>query len=790
MGGNLRQIFQHCIHDIEKLLMLAQIVGIVEIYHLEVIFSSAKVVCLQKNPQEGILSGALLNILQTVQKMISELSNTHQVKSSYELQVTQKDLSQSEIRLHDGGNKCVELHEPKQVKIIPQSQGSDCMPHINQAENCQDQIEACLSPQHPTTKETEAANVLMNLSGKAADRISHGRLESGIHSKVLPECDGKSTVFLVPTSASPCSKLELNLKREHMVTCDEVPQINEKDLLPLATQVLCQFCSKQCEDLVELHEHVLAMHNIPDNEPTLMQSSKRFKNSCDELEVQGVLCPLSNSEIKKDILSHRSDSVKTVVFSKLDVDQHGSVPKHTINIKQLPEEKVMEKSEKYQNVSPFVSSNIFQDNDELLLHHSEIKHKNSVDSHEMVKTFQVIMPPKGVGQSNELEPFLPEQQQIQTVMSSCEKENLTQHKQRDRVGINLPKANTSKSTPPANDVLAIAVEPLQIKSIETKVTIFVCLKCSCSYTHSQEFKKHICSAEKPFIKTCLDGSVILVDSQSTGEDDHQLSDYNVWYFPEFLVRQKSECAKQTYQNLEIVHCGSGRKLQLFTSYQPSYLGDQFISFRCPTCEIDYDSLNRFLEHLTTGPCMFRCPECSLVYKNQDKLQNHRTSMHPNIEDRTCPNCHMVFEKRHQRNRHLKTKCSKNHTCGVCGRVLKNEYNLRVHMQSHKEREHVCKECGDAFYRRTILLRHMMRHSGTRPHACTLCSAKFFTRQHLNIHLDRHNNFKRYQCSDCSKAYFSKYDRDSHYLKIHNKGSAGQKLQKVKEDESVNKLHLE
>ncbi|XP_066942594.1 zinc finger protein 41-like isoform X2 [Macrobrachium rosenbergii] len=760
-------------------LYYAQIVGIVEIYQLEVIFSSSKVVFPQKTPQDGILCGALLNIVQSVQRMIGEISNTYQEKPLCEFQASEKGSSQSKTRLCDEGNECAEFHEsPHQVKDFIQSQQeSDCMSsHLNQVEHCGGQSGDCLSPQHPTTKETEAANVLMNLSGKA-DRIIHGRLETSIHSKVLSELDHKSTVFLLPTSGSPTSKLDLNIKREHSIVCDEVPQINEKDLLPLATQVLCQFCSKQCEDLVELHEHVLALHNVPDGELPLMSSTKRLKNSCEEerLEVEGTLCPLTTSKTKKDVLIHNSgSSLKTVVFTK----------------NQLLDGRVMGESEKYKNASPLVSSCISQENNDLaLLHHSENKSKNSILSHDTVKTFQVIVPPRGVGKSYELESFLLEQQQIQTVTVKSEKENQNQQRHGDEVAVNLPMADTSKHTVVANDVLAIAVEPLQIKSIEAKVTIFVCLKCSWSYTHSHEFKNHKCSGDQPFIKTCVDGSVVLVDSPSAEEDHLQPSNYNIWYFPEFLIRQRSKRAKEGSQNLEIVHCGSGRKLQLFTSYQPSYLGDQFISFRCPICEKDYDSLDHFLEHLVTGPCMFRCPECSLVYKNQDKLQSHRTSMHPNIEDRTCPNCKMVFEKRHQRNKHLKTQCSENHTCGVCGRVLKNEYNLQVHMQSHKEREHVCKECGDAFYRRTILLRHMMRHSGTRPHACTLCSAKFFTRQHLNIHLDRHNNFKRYPCSECSKAYFSKYDRDSHYMKIHNKGSAGHKLP-VAKDESVNKPQVE
>lgn len=65
------------------------------------------------------------------------------------------------------------------------------------------------------------------------------------------------------------------------------------------------------------------------------------------------------------------------------------------------------------------------------------------------------------------------------------------------------------------------------------------------------------------------------------------------------------------------------------------------------------------------------------------MQYYFTNYPAPIQDRTCPNCHHVFEKRHQRNKHLKTKCSQRHECVVCSRLLKNEYSLRVHMQSHE-----------------------------------------------------------------------------------------------------------
>ena len=470
------------------------------------------------------------------------------------------------------------LHQSPRADTRSEAQRKDdCISSISQFDTSHDESRECLSPQHPTTKETEAANVLMNLSGKATDRISHGRVETGVHSKELSTFEGKAAVFSLTPANLSSTRIDFSVKREHLL-CDEVPQINEKDLLPLATQVLCQFCSKQCEDLVELHEHVLAMHNVPDAELPLMPSVKKQKSSSEENSEQESAVKNHSCEIQKEDSSSSAKPVKCVTSSKLHYDMPLS-PKKIVSKKLQFEEKITVSHETHPNVSFFGFSEVSQKNDPIL--YSEEKGESSAVSQEICKTTQVLVTPKDsiVFQGCENVCFPIEQQNANPVSAKRECEGKIQRKQRGKMESNGSKVDTSDDTPIVSDALAIAVEASQIKISEAKVTIFVCLKCSVCYTHSQEFKNHSCTADRPFISTCTDGSVVLFDSPSMDNDHLQLNNCNIWYFPEFLICQKVDHIKEEIQILEIVHCISGRKLLLSTSYQPSYLGEQFISFR-------------------------------------------------------------------------------------------------------------------------------------------------------------------------------------------------------------------
>ncbi|XP_037786036.1 zinc finger protein 37-like [Penaeus monodon] len=744
------QLFQHLVYEIKSLFIHAKTLGWIEKYEFEIGLQPRHRQA-PSNEHSVILQKILLNLQNTIQMMLAEQQRPLTSSFTSEVPSESKELTS----YHPSPPNEIMCYASERVYRSDKKAESELITASRQEP--EDKLTKCLPQQLPTTKEAEAANVLMNLSGKAADRVGHTRLESCtiLHQEVISSDATKPTLYMVPSGTS-----NSNVKREYPV-CDEVPQINEKDLLPLATQVLCQFCSQQCEDLVELHEHVLAMHNMCETEPPFMTSYKKLKNQSQDEDVESRppgegRRHRENKDKNYEQESHSLDELLIPVTSSGGILRHESEKRKFIEDKKA---KKKPRSRKGNQNAECKSASL-----ELC---NKTSHSEGQDSYS-----------KNVwDKSNDSRQDIIHDINVSVIdnipkqYSPLTTDQVHLEEKEKSVPIHHPtEVPVSQVT---GDALAIAIESSKIRVIEAKVTIFVCLKCSSCYTNAQEFRIHACSRIQPVIERCPDGSVVLVKHVNTEENQAQLSEEEVWYFPEFLIRQQRGDKKQT-GDLEIVDTLSGHRLQLYTAYQPSYLSEQLISFRCPTCEKDSDSLGKFFDHLTKGPCMFRCPDCSLVYVTQDKLQKHRSSLHPTLEDRTCPNCHEVFEKRHQRNKHVKTQCSQLHICDTCGSVLKNEYNLRVHMLSHQDRKHICSECGAAFHRRVVLTRHMMHHSGTKPHACPQCNARFYTKQHLKTHLDRHSGIKRFPCSACDKAYYSKHERNTHFAKMHNRTQCGEK----------------
>ncbi|MPC66962.1 hypothetical protein E2C01_061121 [Portunus trituberculatus] len=120
----------------------------------------------------------------------------------------------------------------------------------------------------------------------------------------------------------------------------------------------------------------------------------------------------------------------------------------------------------------------------------------------------------------------------------------------------------------------MAVESSQIRVLETKITIQVCLECSSGFTDPQDYTGHVCVANRPLVYRGSDGSVTLADVPP-GTTAHQLQTSDMRLFPEFFVQQTVEGG---VRGLQVVHL-SGRTLRLHTNCPLSYLGDQLISFR-------------------------------------------------------------------------------------------------------------------------------------------------------------------------------------------------------------------
>ncbi|CAL4142886.1 unnamed protein product, partial [Meganyctiphanes norvegica] len=218
----------------------------------------------------------------------------------------------------------------------------------------------------PTTKETEAANVLMNLSGKTTERTSQEpqclmnsqspvktceharynqltadsfehlnedhRTDKSIcnniedYTKCKNSNEFKNDISAVTqysnslcksskefSNSSKSIKLstlnsaEINDNKEKGNLQEkgisfqqkelDIPVINKNALLPITTQIVCPICNHQCEDLVEVHEHILDQHNLSDG--THLSSSPIQLETSDAVQRAYHSVPQASSEIQQ-----------------------------------------------------------------------------------------------------------------------------------------------------------------------------------------------------------------------------------------------------------------------------------------------------------------------------------------------------------------------------------------------------------------------------------------------------------------------------------------------------------
>lgn len=422
----------------------------------------------------------------------------------------------------------------------------DCLPGLTESGSQEEKLTCKASVTHtqhlhrlspplqPTTKETEAANVLMNLSGKATDRGTQPILESCSTPLLSHHSATKASLYSCPPMAS--GRKDPGSRREP-VPCDEVPQINEKDLLPLATQVLCQFCSRQCEDLVELHEHVLAAHHAAEADSTLSVPQRKARVSLKAEEEGGGVTPLEEREQKQEPVD---SSTAMIVLFQQPSTSYSSVGKKT-----------KRKSKLKRGTSELGKGTITTE-------------ESSQQEEDCVEDWQSAVVSDGP-ETTQSRPDLPPP--TLPTNSLCDKDQDWLKGQAGR--------SVTELTPVASgDALAMAVESSQIRVLETKVTILVCLDCSSGFTDPQEYGGHACTANQPLVYHGSDGSVTLADLPAGTPANHmQASDMRL--FPEFFIQQTVEGGGR---GLQVVHL-SGRTLRLHTSCPLSYLGDQLISFR-------------------------------------------------------------------------------------------------------------------------------------------------------------------------------------------------------------------
>ena len=181
-------------------------------------------------------------------------------------------------------------------------------------------------------------------------------------------------------------------------------------------------------------------------------------------------------------------------------------------------------------------------------------------------------------------------------------------------------------------------------------------------------------------------------------------------------------------------------------------------FRCPDCNMTFESVELLASHMTTHRDSFAysCDLCPDKFRTMKRLRKHHRT-HGKDKSFVCNLCgystsHEKYLKQHLRKHTLPFSCEK------CGQTfhLKNELNR--HMAIHVDKTFKCNICGEEYSdRRSLLLHKRQSH----PEKCVTCGKLFPNRSTLLLHQPAHTVDKAFTCDKCGCAFRYKQSLYTH-----------------------------
>ncbi|KAK7479081.1 hypothetical protein BaRGS_00029673 [Batillaria attramentaria] len=150
------------------------------------------------------------------------------------------------------------------------------------------------------------------------------------------------------------------------------------------------------------------------------------------------------------------------------------------------------------------------------------------------------------------------------------------------------------------------------------------------------------------------------------------------------------------------------------------------------------------------------PKSASAKKSRKRKQKSAEEKSQDEEKRRhkCDLCPAAFFRRSNLFAHLvRHGIETPHKCRQCPASFKKYAELQAHDRDvHLGKNYVCKLCGTAFKHGYKLTEHMRRHSGEKPYVCDICGVGYITAADRNIHRRIHTGEKPYMCSTCGKTF--------------------------------------
>lgn len=202
-----------------------------------------------------------------------------------------------------------------------------------------------------------------------------------------------------------------------------------------------------------------------------------------------------------------------------------------------------------------------------------------------------------------------------------------------------------------------------------------------------------------------------------------------------------------YKNYECPVCGVGfiNQLMVKTHYKNSH---KVGNFACSCGEL-FDTINKKKLHElhAHNKHKYKCGYCDQFFKSSDTKQIHLTSVH-NIN---FPSSSFSIQ------------------CNQCDKQFTKQSHLAIHVKKdhNKETRFSCSDCKKAFFYKSQLDLHMIKHLQTKKIKCEICSKDFARIKALKEHVKIHVGVFEYRCKHCEASFVQKASLKKHLIRKHN-----------------------
>lgn len=251
-------------------------------------------------------------------------------------------------------------------------------------------------------------------------------------------------------------------------------------------------------------------------------------------------------------------------------------------------------------------------------------------------------------------------------------------------------------------------------------TIFICSKCSATFTGHQVFIEHY--------KECVERYNGVREEFDDRENGNSLQN-----LPKLLPIQSCHIKKERDTGLnstglacvafankrltDLEEVNGNKEIERSSNVIENFdRRGETIVYECKNCHMTFANTEYLSRHLlrckNDNALRFKCETCNRGFTTKGSLELHINTVHLKKKKFGCNICGKSFTQKHILKIHIDTHYNnRNFQCKVCGKTFVQKSNLTRHERIHEAKNfgYICKYCGRIYSQNKYLQTHVKAH---------------------------------------------------------------------------------